>query len=175
MKRKHRRFTRLGTLIRQTVSWFQVVICFCMSTSSIHASDPLFAPSFHVELGPEQMVAPGAGWPYLFQSREGTTVVLGHVKWIPKSDYPIHFTVRSFDERKTWEPWTPSPDQGVGPMTEGVAVQMKDGRILIFDVYAEHLQDRILGAIKSGGHSTQGVTGSRLLDKPEASQLLAGG
>jgi hypothetical protein len=31
------------------------------------------------------------------------------------------------------------------------------------------------GAIKSGGHSTQGVTGSRLLDKPEASQLLAGG
>ena len=107
------------------------------------ASDPLFAPAIQVELGPEQTVAAGAGWPYLFQTREGTTVVLGHVKWIPKSPYPIHFTVRSFDGRKTWEPWTPSTEQGVGPMTEGVAVQMKDNRIVIFDVYAEHLANRI--------------------------------
>ena len=103
----------------------------------------MFAPAIQVELGPEQIVAAGAGWPYLFQSREGTTVVLGHVKWIPKSPYPIHFTVRSFDGRKTWEPWTPSSEQGVGPMTEGVAVQMQDGRILIFDVYAEHLGNRV--------------------------------
>lgn len=96
-----------------------------------------------MDLGPEQMVAPGAGCPYLFQSHEGTTVVLGHVKWIPKSPYPIHFTLRSFDERKTWETWMPAPEQGVGPMTEGVALQLKDGRILILDVYAEHLRDRI--------------------------------
>ena len=88
--------------------------CFSLSALPIQASDPLFVPSIHVNLGPEQIVAPGAGWPYLFQSSEGTTVVLRHVKWIPKCPYPIHFTVRSFDERKTWEPWTPSPEQGVG-------------------------------------------------------------
>ena len=143
MRRKHGHFSTLSPLILQTGSWLTVTVFLCLSALAIQASDPLFAPSLQVELGPEQIVAPGAGWPYLFQSSEGTTVVLGHVKWIPKSPYPIHFTVRSFDERKTWEPWTPGPRQGVGPMTEGVAVQMKDGRILIFDVYAEHLRERV--------------------------------
>ena len=97
------RFGMLSALTRQT-TWFRVLACFCLSAMPIQASDPLFAPPLQVELGPEQIIAPGAGWPYLFQSREGTTVVLGHVKWVPKSPYPIHFTVRSFDGRKTWEP-----------------------------------------------------------------------
>jgi len=144
MKRKHGHFSTLSPLILQTASsWFPVTVFLCLSALAIQASDPLFAPSIQVELGPEKTVAPGAGWPYLFQSSEGTTVVLGHVKWIPKSPYPIHFTVRSYDGRKTWEPWTPAPEQGTGPMTEGVAVQLKDGRILIFDVYAEHTRNRI--------------------------------
>jgi BNR repeat-like domain len=143
MRRKHGHFSTLSPLILQTASYLPVIVFLCLSALTIQASDPLFAPSLQVELGPEQIVAPGAGWPYLFQSSEGTTVVLGHVKWIPKSPYPIHFTVRSFDERKTWEPWTPGPRQGAGPMTEGVAVQMKNGHILIFDVYAEHLRERI--------------------------------
>ena len=143
MKRKHRHFSTLSPLILQTTSWLPVIVFFYLSAIPIHASDPLFAPPLQVELGLEQMIAPGAGWPYLFQSREGTTVVLGHVKWIPKSPYPVHFTVRSFDGRKTWEPWTPLPEQGTGPMTEGVAVQLKDGRILVFDVYAEHTRNRI--------------------------------
>ena len=143
MKRKHGHFSTLSPLILQTTSWLPVIVFFYLSAIPIQASDPLFAPPLQVELGPEQMVAPGAGWPYLFQSREGTTVVMGHVKWIPKSPYPVHFTVRSFDGRKTWEPWTPSPEQGTGPMTEGVAVQLKDGRIVVFDVYAEHTRNRI--------------------------------
>ncbi len=129
--------------VRPPASSIRILTCLCLFALPIRASDPLFAPAIQIELGPEQIVAAGAGWPYLFQSREGTTIVLGHVKWIPKSPYPIHFTVRSFDGRKTWERWTPSAEQGVGPMTEGVAVQMQDGRILIFDVYAEHLANRI--------------------------------
>ncbi|MFN5559215.1 MAG: hypothetical protein ACK5CF_00470, partial [Opitutaceae bacterium] len=36
-----------------------------------------------IELGPEQTVARGAGWPYLFHSSTGTTAVLGHVRWVP--------------------------------------------------------------------------------------------
>ena len=143
MKGIHGHFGAMSPLILQTASWLPIAVFLCLSVLPTQASDPLFAPSIQVELGPEQMVAPGAGWPYLFQSREGTTVVLGHVKWMPKSPHPIHFTVRSFDERKTWEPWTPAPEQGTGPMTEGVAVQLKDGRILIFDVYAEHTRNRI--------------------------------
>ena len=144
MKRKHGHFSTLSPLILQTASsWFPVTVFLCLSALAIQASDPLFAPSLQVELGSEKTVAQGAGWPYLFETSEGTTVVLGHVKWIPKSPYPIHFTVRSYDGRKTWEPWTPAPEQGTGPMTEGVAVQLKDGRILIFDVYAEHTRNRI--------------------------------
>jgi hypothetical protein len=143
MKRDPVRWMAWKASIRQMAFWFSVIICPCLLAVAIQADDPLFAPSLQVELGPEQMVAPGAGWPYLFQSREGTTVVLGHVKWMPKSPYPIHFTVRSFDDRRTWEVWKPAPEQGVGPMTEGVALQMKDGRILIFDVYAEHLRDSV--------------------------------
>jgi len=143
MKGIHGHFRAMSPLILQTASWLPIAVFLCLSVLPTQASDPLFAPSIQVELGPEQMVAPGAGWPYLFQSREGTTVVLGHVKWIPKSPRPIHFTVRSFDERKTWEPWKPAPEQGTGPMTEGVAVQLNDGRILIFDVYAEHTRNRI--------------------------------
>ena len=143
MKGIHGHFRARSLLILQMASWLPITVFLCLSVLPTQASDPLFAPSIQVELGSEQMVAPGAGWPYLFQSREGTTVVLGHVKWMPKSPHPIHFTVRSFDERKTWEPWKPAPEQGVGPMTEGVAVQTKDGRILIFDVYAEHTRNRI--------------------------------
>jgi len=111
--------------------------------SPVRAADPLYAPLIKVELGPEQIVAPGAGWPYLFQSQEGTTVALGHVKWIPKQPNPIVFTTRSFDGRKTWEPWNPPADQGPGPVTEGTVAQLKDGRILILDVYARHLGNKV--------------------------------
>jgi len=95
-------------------------------------------PPIRVELGPEQLVAPGAGWPFLAQTREGATVVLGHHHWEPGKSEPVVFTTRSFDGRKTWEPWYPAAGMGSGPVTEGSAVQLPDGRMLIFDVYAYH-------------------------------------
>lgn len=98
--------------------------------------NPLNAPPVTVDLGVPQTIVPGAGWPYLFQSAEGNTVVLGHAKWLPKQPDPLVFTSRSFDGRKTWQPWSPDAQQGPGPVTEGSAIQLKDGRILIFDVYA---------------------------------------
>lgn len=103
----------------------------------ILATDPLYTPLLTVDLGPEAMVAPGAGWPYLFQAKEGTTVALGHVRWLPKVAEPIVFMTRSFDGRRTWEEWKPAKGQPI-PITEGSAVQLKDGRILLLDVYAYH-------------------------------------
>jgi hypothetical protein len=112
-------------------------------TRPLGASDPLNAPALRIELGPEQMVARGAGWPYLFQTVEGTTVVFGHKHWVPKQSEPVVFTMRSFDGRQTWQEWKPAADQGAGPVTEGAAVQLPDGRILIFDVYAYHVGGKV--------------------------------
>src|SRR6185312_7094849 len=91
-----------------------------------------------IELGSEQLVAPGVPWPYLFHAREGTTIVLGHIGWPPGGKYPIHYTSRSFDGRKTWQEWKLSNERGRGPITEGSTVQLRDGSILLFDVHAEH-------------------------------------
>ena len=95
-------------------------------------------PTLRIDLGAEQLVAAGVQWPYLFHAREGTTVLLGHIGWPPGGKYPIHCTSRSFDGRKTWQEWKHGPEQGRGPITEGSAVQLRDGRILLFDVHAEH-------------------------------------
>lgn len=130
------------------------------------ALDPLNRPAVHVDLGPEQLVTANAGWPYLFQSAEGTTVVLGHRYWLPKQPEPIVFTVRSFDRRKTWQEWTPSKEQGSGPVTEGVAVQLKDGRIAIFDVYAYHQ-----GAKRFTGKRWISKDGWRTVTGPEVTSV----
>jgi hypothetical protein len=99
-------------------------------------------PALRIELGEEQLVAPGVPWPYLFQAREGATVILGHIGWPPGGKYPIHYTSRSFDGRKTWQEWKPGPEHGRGPITEGSTVQLRDGRILLFDVHAEHVGNK---------------------------------
>ncbi|MDB6094509.1 MAG: exo-alpha-sialidase [Verrucomicrobia bacterium] len=95
-----------------------------------------------VKLGAEQTVVRDAGWPYLFQAKEGTTVVFGHKVWLPKQHEPVVFASRSFDERKSWEVSQPTPGKDPGPVTEGSAVQLADGRILIFNVYAYHVGER---------------------------------
>ena len=64
--------------------------------------------------------------------------MLGRIGWPPGGKYPIHYTSRSFDGRKTWQEWKPGLGHGRGPITEGSAVQLRDGRILLFDVHAEH-------------------------------------
>jgi hypothetical protein len=102
------------------------------------AATELPVTAFQFELGPERAIAPGVPWPYLFQSREGATVLFGHVSWPAGGKYPIHYTSRSFDGRKTWQEWKPAPEHGRGPITEGSSVQLRDGRSLLFDVHAEH-------------------------------------
>lgn len=89
--------------------------------------------------GAEQMIAPGVPWPYLVQLRDGTTILLAHVKWPKGGKYPIHYTAVSRDGRKTWQEWKPAPDQGAGPITEGTAVQLRDGTLLVFNVHVEHI------------------------------------
>jgi hypothetical protein len=95
-----------------------------------------------VRLGPEQLIAPDVPWPYLFQSREGSTVLFGHVRWPQGGKYPVHYTARSFDRRRSWQEWKPGAEHGRGPITEGTAVQLRDGRTLLFDVHAERTGSR---------------------------------
>lgn len=109
-----------------------------MGPLTLHAADTSKS-ALRVDLGPEQLIATGVRWPYLFQAREGTTVLLGLIEFPPGGKYPIHYTARSFDGRKTWQEWKPGPAHGRGPITEGSTVQLRDGRILVFDVHAEHV------------------------------------
>ncbi len=92
-----------------------------------------------VELGPEQAIARGVPWPYLLQLRDGTTVVFAHVSWPKGGKYPSHYTAISRDGRRTWQEWKPGPSHGTGPITEGSAVELRDGTLLVFNVHAEHM------------------------------------
>jgi hypothetical protein len=96
-----------------------------------------------VTLGPQQPVAAGVPWPYLVQLRDGTTILLGHVRWPKGGTYPIHYTAVSRDGRKTWTEWKPSSNQGSGPITEGSAVELRSGPLLVFDVHAEHIGNKV--------------------------------
>jgi hypothetical protein len=96
-----------------------------------------------VSLGVEQTIAPGVPWPYLVQLRDGTTILLAHVRWPKGGKYPIHYTAVSHDGRKTWQEWKPAPDQGAGPITEGTAVELRDGTILVFNVHVEHIGGKV--------------------------------
>src|SRR3954471_24822952 len=109
---------------------------FLMAPLAARAADPP-KPGLRVELGPEQLVAPNVQWPYLFQAREGATLLLGQIAWPPGGKYPLRSLSRSLDARRSWQEW--KPVAGPGPNTEGSAVQLRNGRILIFDVHAEHI------------------------------------
>jgi hypothetical protein len=92
-----------------------------------------------IELGPERAIWPEVPWPYLFQAAGGTTAIFGHVRWPPGGRQPVAITLTSSDGRKSWRAWQPGPAQGVGPITEGTAIELGDGRALLFDVHAEHV------------------------------------
>jgi len=96
-----------------------------------------------VDLGPQQLIAKGVPWPYLVQLRDGTTIVLAHVRWPKGGKYPIHYTAVSHDGRKTWQEWKPSANQGNGPITEGTAVELRSGALMVFNVHAEHIGEKI--------------------------------
>src|SRR4051812_16891736 len=81
-----------------------------LASSLRGANAPSEPPPVYAQLGPEQLIHRGGGWPYLFQSLEGTTVVLGHMHWLPAKPEPVVFTTRSFDQRHTWQEWKPGPD-----------------------------------------------------------------
>jgi hypothetical protein len=49
----------------------------------------------------------------------------------------------SHDGRKTWQEWKPAPDQGAGPITEGTAVELRDGTLLVFNVHVEHIGGKV--------------------------------
>lgn len=107
------------------------------TTAAAWAQSPS-TPRLKVDLGPEQIIAPGVPWPYLTQLRDGTSIVFGHRGWPQGGKYPIHYTGVSHDGRKSWQEWKPKPEHGAGPITEGTAVELRDGRLLVFDVHAEH-------------------------------------
>lgn len=96
-----------------------------------------------IRLGAEQPIARGVPWPYLVQLRDGTSIVLAHVSWPKGGKYPIHYTSVSRDGRKTWQEWKPGPGQGAGPITEGTAVELRDGTLLVFNVHVEHQGDKM--------------------------------
>jgi hypothetical protein len=124
-------------MLKPTRRWFAASLCGLPLLGAQAPSAPVRAT-----LGPEQPIAEGVPWPYLFHSREGSTVVFGHIGWPPGGKYPIHYTTRSLDGRKTWQEWKPGPEHGRGPITEGSAVQLRDGRCLLFDVHAQHMGNK---------------------------------
>lgn len=98
----------------------------------------------HITVEPEVQVLSGALQPYLFRSAAGTLVVQGH------GPYPLHYpmpprnvfpglpmTAISGDGGHSWSLWTPNDDQAQGPIIEGAVLQLRNGRILIFDWIAD--------------------------------------
>jgi len=100
------------------------------------------AMQLKVTLGPKQSIEPNLPWPYLTQLRDGTSIVFGHRGWPPGGKYPIHYTGVSRDGRRTWAEWKHAPRHGKGLVTEGTAVELRDGRLLVFDVHAEHVGNK---------------------------------
>jgi hypothetical protein len=96
--------------------------------------------------GAEQTIARGVPWPYLVQLRDGTSVVLAHVGWPKGGKYPTVYTAISRDGRRSWQEWKPGPGQGAGPITEGTAVELRNGTLLVFDVHAEHQGNKVFAA-----------------------------
>ncbi|MBL8294512.1 MAG: exo-alpha-sialidase [Bryobacterales bacterium] len=111
-------------------------LSFLLAASLTAAELPVLPLS--VELGPEQVIAPGVPWPYLARTAQGSLVLFGHVGWPKGGQYPIHYLSRSFDGGKSWQEWKHSAQQGRGPVTEGSSVQLRDGTFLFFDVHAEN-------------------------------------
>lgn len=100
--------------------------------------------ALQITVEPEVQLLSGAVQPYLFRSARGTLVVQGH------SPYPLHYplpprnvfpglplTARSTDGGHTWSLWTPDEAQGQGPIIEGAVLQLRDGRIRIFEWIAD--------------------------------------
>jgi hypothetical protein len=100
--------------------------------------------SLQVTVTPEVQLISGAVQPYLFRSRNGTLVVQGHGAYPPHYPKPprnvfpgLPITAISRDGGATWSQWLPAEQQGQGPVIEGAVLQLRDGRIRIFDWIAD--------------------------------------
>ncbi len=100
--------------------------------------------ALRITVEPELQLLSGAVQPYLFRSAAGTLVVQGH------GPYPLHYpmpprnvfpglpmTAISRDGGHHWSLWTPGDGQDQGPIIEGAVLQLRDGRIRIFDWIAD--------------------------------------
>ena len=121
-----------------------------------------------IRVGPQTVVMEDAIFPYMTTTREGTIIVVGTVlRPNPESytgpNYPrdIPRTVRSADGGKTWELWYPTEEQGDGPIISGCTLQLRSGRILIFDYYSRFIGDgRFQGQVWHSDDQWQTVTPS---------------
>ena len=127
------------------------------------AQEPL-----EILVGPQTVVMEDAIFPYMTTTREGTIIVVGTVlRPNPESytgpNYPrdIPRTVRSADGGKTWILWSPTEEQGDGPIISGCTLQLRSGRILIFDYYSRFIGDgRFQGQVWHSDDQWQTVTPS---------------
>ena len=132
---------------RRTFSITCLLVLLVQSIPATGASktgqDPL-----ETRVGAQTVVIEGAIFPYMTTTQEGTIIVVGTVlRPNPESytgpNYPrdIPRTVRSTDGGKTWELWSPTEEQGDGPIISGSTLQLRSGRILIFDYYSRFIGD----------------------------------
>jgi len=168
----------------------------------------LAGEDLRVTVGPERIILPDGLQPFMFQSRNGTLVVQGQMPEPPGFIAPnrnwgwIPGNVRSADGGETWQAWTPTTKQGMGPIFEGEATQLENGRTLILEWTAEgpkeggyffaklweshdewqtltgpmqakiHLPDAIQG-FDDGGHPMPGIWLHRTLIEMPSGELLA--
>jgi hypothetical protein len=96
-----------------------------------------------IAIEPEVQIMSSAYQPFLFRSAKGTLVVNAHAEFQPGYPIPprnalgIPETVVSHDGGLNWKRWLPGKDQGVGPLTEGGFVQLKNGVIRSFEFVCE--------------------------------------
>lgn len=145
----------------------------CMMFLLVHLSPAVGAAKsvqepLEIRVGPQTVVLEDAIFPYMTTTREGTIIVVGTVlRPNPESytgpNYPrdIPRTVRSIDGGKTWELWSPTKEQGDGPIISGCTLQLRSGRILIYDYYSRHIGDgRFQGQVWHSDDQWQTVTPS---------------
>ena len=93
----------------------------------------------------ERILIPGGLQPFMFQAQDGsgTLVVQGATfppDYVPatKNAYPGHpATIRSSDNGRTWYQFHPAPNQGIGPIFEGNATQLRDGTTMVLEWIAD--------------------------------------
>jgi len=99
---------------------------------------------FNVQIGPERIILTDGLQPFAFRTSKGTLVAQAQLSFPPgykppaKNAYPgLPGTVVSRDGGQTWRRWSyaarAGANEGIGPIFEGAATELRDGTILILD------------------------------------------